>query len=127
VGSFYADKMGLRVMSIRIGNVADKPADKRRLSIWLHPEDLVQLIDIGLTHPDLHNAIVYGASHCERAWWDNTSAHRLGYEPRHHAEDHVDHALGEQAKLDPDPLGDRLQGGGFCSNEFDGDVGRLAD
>jgi uronate dehydrogenase len=124
MGSLFADKHGLRVMSIRIGNVADRPADHRRLSIWLHPEDLVQLISIGLDHPDLHHAIVYGASHCERAWWDNATAFALGYRPRHRAEDHADHAMARQAELDPDPIGDRFQGGGFCSAGFDGDLER---
>ncbi len=115
LGSLYADKHGLGVMSIRIGNVAAKPADLRRLSIWLHPEDLTQLIRIGLDHPEMHNEVVYGASDNARSWWDNEAAFRLGYTPRHQAEDHVDHALAEQAKLTPDPFADRLQGGGFCS------------
>lgn len=124
LGSLYADKHGLRVMSIRIGNVAERPADHRRLSIWLHPEDLMQLIDIGLTHPAIHHAIVYGASHNERAWWDNGAAHALGYRPKHSAEDHVDYAMTEQGKLGPDPVGDRFQGGTFCSDGFTGDVER---
>lgn len=122
VGSYYADKFGMKVMSIRIGNVADKPADLRRLAIWLHPDDLVQLIELGLTHPEIHHSIVYGASHCERAWWDNKTAYDLGYAPQHAAEDHVDYALAEQAKLAADPIGDRLQGGTFCSAEFNGDI-----
>src|SRR5215472_11820570 len=37
VGAFYADKHGLRVTCIRIGNVNDRPLDKRRLAIWLKP------------------------------------------------------------------------------------------
>ena len=53
VGALYADKHGLRVTCIRIGNVDDKPLDKRRLSIWVKPEDLAQLIRIGLEHPDI--------------------------------------------------------------------------
>ena len=35
LGSLYADKHGLRVLCLRIGNVGDKPLDKRRLSIWV--------------------------------------------------------------------------------------------
>ena len=62
LGSLYADKHGLRVLCLRIGNVGDKPLDKRRLSIWISPEDLVQLIRIGLEHPDLRFEIFYGAS-----------------------------------------------------------------
>ncbi|WP_108660545.1 NAD-dependent epimerase/dehydratase family protein [Acuticoccus kandeliae] len=124
IGSLFADKHGLRVMSIRIGNIGYKPADHRRLSIWQHPDDLMQLIGIGLEHPDIHHAIVYGASHNERAWWDNGTAFALGYEPEHHAEDHVAYAMAEQAKLPADPIGDRLQGGGFCSDGFSGDFER---
>ena len=48
VGSLYADKYGAEVMSIRIGNVAERPSDMRRLSIWISPRDFVQLATIGL-------------------------------------------------------------------------------
>ncbi|WMS42589.1 NAD(P)-dependent oxidoreductase [Acuticoccus sp. MNP-M23] len=122
--SLFADKHGMRCMSIRIGNVGTAPLDIRRLSIWLHPEDLVQLIEIGLEHPEIHHAIVYGASHNERTWWDNTSAHSLGYEPKHNAEDHRDHALAEQAKIPAEPVGDLFQGGTFTGDGFDGDLDR---
>ncbi|TVQ38809.1 MAG: NAD(P)-dependent oxidoreductase [Geminicoccaceae bacterium] len=115
LGSLYADKYGLGVLSIRIGNVGSRPLDLRRLSIWLHPEDLAQLCRIGLEHPELHNEVVYGASDNARGWWDNEPAFRLGYAPRHRAEDDAAHALAEQAKLEPDPIGDRFQGGGFCN------------
>ena len=118
--SLYADKHGLRVMSVRIGNIASKPADLRRLAIWLHPEDFVQLIGIGLTHPDVHHSIVYGASHNERAWWDNGTAFALGYTPKHNAEDYREYALAEQSAVGPNPIGDVFQGGTFCADGFSG-------
>lgn len=121
LGALYADKHGLGVLSIRIGNVADAPIDKRRLSIWIHPEDLAQLVRIGLDRPGLGYEVVYGASDNERSWWDNDAAFRLGYRPRHRAEDHLAAALAAQAKLPPDPVGDLFQGGSFCAMEFDGD------
>ncbi len=126
LGSLYADKYGLRVMSIRIGNVADEPADLRRLSIWIHPEDLAQLVRIGLEHPEVRNEIVFGASDNQRCWWDGDAARRLGYRPRHRAEDHARKALAAQAALPPDPVGDRFEGGSFCSLEFAGDVESIA-
>ena len=43
LASLYAFKYGAEVMSIRIGNVAQKPSDIRRLSIWVSPRDLCQL------------------------------------------------------------------------------------
>lgn len=125
MGSLYADKHNVGCLSIRIGNVDYKPADHRRLSIWLHPEDLMQLIRIGLEHPDMHCEIVYGASGNERSWWDNQTARRLGYRPKWKAEDFVDHAMAEQAKLDDDPVGDNFQGGGFCSIGFDGRIEKI--
>lgn len=124
VCAMYADKHGLRCLSIRIGNVAQRPADLRRLSFWLHPEDLMQLVAIGLEHPELHHEVVYGMSDCAMAWWDNAAAHRLGYRPRHRAEDHREHAVAEQGRLAPDPVGDLFEGGGFASAEFDGDLDR---
>ena len=125
LGSLYADKHGLRVLCLRIGNLGDKPLDKRRLSIWLAPEDLTQLVRIGLEHPDLRFEIFYGASYNERAWWDNSRAYELGYRPTGRAEDFREQAFAAQAKLAPDPVGDFFQGGTFCSAEFDGDAGRV--
>jgi uronate dehydrogenase len=119
VGAFYADKHGLRVTCLRIGNVGDAPLDQRRLAIWLKPEDLVQLIRIGLEHRDIHFEIFYGASDNADAWWDNSNARRFGYKPTGKADDFRAAAMVEQAKLPPDPIGDRYQGGPFCSDEYD--------
>jgi uronate dehydrogenase len=121
VGALYADKHGLRVTCIRIGNVNDKPLDRRRLSIWVKPEDLTQLIRIGLEHPDIRFEIFYGASDNKAGWWDNGNARRFGYRPQFRSEDFRDQALVAQAKLPPDPIGDRFQGGPFCSDDYDAD------
>jgi uronate dehydrogenase len=119
LGGLYADKHGLGVLCLRIGNVGDAPVDRRRLAIWVSPEDLAQLVRIGLEHPDLRFEIFYGASFNERSWWDNGRAYTHGYRPTGRAEDYRDAALAEQAKLPPDPVGDFFQGGPFCSAEFD--------
>ena len=119
LGALYADKHGIGVFNIRIGNVADAPVDRRRLAIWISPADLMQLVRIGLEHPDVRYEIVYGASDNARAWWDNRRAHELGYRPTGRSEDHAGRVLGRPEA--PDPVGDRFQGGGFCSQEFDHD------
>jgi len=121
LGALYADKHGLRVTCLRIGNVGDAPIDKRRMSIWLKPEDLVQLIRIGFEHPDIRFEIFYGVSDNEATWWDNSNARRFGYKPQGKAEDFRAQAMAAQAQLPPDPIGDRLQGGAFCSDEYDVD------
>jgi uronate dehydrogenase len=117
VGSLYADKYGAEVMSIRIGNVAERPSDIRRLSIWISPRDFVQLVGIGLDRPGIRHEIVYGMSDNKRAWWDNSNAHRLGYRPEDRSEDFA----AEVEAIDPGPTGnpdvDLHQGGVFCVSE----------
>ena len=127
VGSLYADKHGLGVTCLRIGNFGERPLDHRRLAIWLKPEDLVQLCRIGLDHPDIHFEIFYGASYNERAWWDNHRAYDLGYRPTGRGEDHRAHAMAEQARMPADPVSDFYQGGTFCGMEFSGDKSRIVD
>ena len=122
--SLYADKHGMRCLSIRIGNVAEQPDDIRKMSLWLHPDDLMQQCVIGLEHPKLHNAVVFGVSDNARGFWDNKVAFDLGYRPQFRAEDYLAAAEEGQANLDPDPIGDRFVGGGFAAKEFDGDVER---
>jgi len=124
LGALYADKYRLRVLCLRIGNVGERPLDKRRLSIWIKPEDLAQLCRIGLEHPDLRYEIFYGASYSERSWWDNSAAYAFGYRPTGRAEDYREEAMAAQAKLPDDPIGDFYQGGSFCSAEFGGDSTR---
>jgi uronate dehydrogenase len=121
VGALYADKHGLRVTCVRIGNVNDMPLDKRRLSIWIKPEDLAQLVRIGLEHPDIRFEVFYGSSDNNAGWWDNSNARRFGYRPQFRSQDFEAQALTEQAKLPADPIGDRFQGGPFCSDEYDAD------
>jgi uronate dehydrogenase len=124
LGALYADKHGMAVTCLRIGNVGARPIDVRRLSIWISPEDLVQLMQIGLEHPEIRFEILYGASDNAASWWDNSRARKLGYRPTSKAEDHRAHAEAEQAKVGPDAIGDIFQGGAFCSMEFTGDAKR---
>jgi len=119
LGALYADKHGLRVTCIRIGNVNDKPLDKRRLSIWVKPDDLAQLVRVGLEHPDIHFEIFYGASDNDAGWWDNSNARRFGYHPQFRSQDFRAEAMAAQANLPLDPIGERFQGGPFCSDEYD--------
>jgi uronate dehydrogenase len=120
LGALYAYKFGLRVTCLRIGNVADAPIDERRLSIWVAPGDLVQLVRIGLEHPEIRFEVLWGASDNARGWWDNERAFELGYKPRGRSEAYRDQALAAQSKLAQDPIGDHYQGGTFCSDGYEG-------
>ncbi len=116
LGALYSDKFGLRIANIRIGNVGFEPIDRRRMSIWLHPEDLFQLVMIGLEHPEIRYETMYGMSDNVRGWWDNRRAQELGYVPKHASESFAAKVL---AKTEPsDPIADNYQGGAFCALEY---------
>jgi uronate dehydrogenase len=115
LGSLYADKYGMEVFLMRIGNVNPQPLDKRRLSIWLSPRDLAQLVSIGIDHPDIRFEIVYGVSGNKRSWYDNSNAERLGYRPLDNSEKYAEEIL---AKEKPgDALAELYQGGLFVAVE----------
>ena len=103
LGALYAHKYGAEVLSIRIGNVIGEPSDRRRLAIWQSPRDFVQLVRIGLEHPDIRHEIVYGMSDNKRAWWDNRNAYRLGYRPMDRSEDHAEKVLANDKGPSGDP------------------------
>jgi uronate dehydrogenase len=115
LGSLYADKYGMEVFCMRIGNVNPAPIDKRRLSLWFSPRDLAQLVSIGIEHPEIRFEIVYGISGNKRAWYDNSNAHRLGYRPQDDSEMHAAQVLAREKP--GDPVAERYQGGVFCVAE----------
>ncbi|MDH5579675.1 MAG: NAD(P)-dependent oxidoreductase [Betaproteobacteria bacterium] len=115
LGSLYADKYGMQVFCMRIGNVNPKPIDKRRLSIWFSPRDLAQLVTIGIEHPDIRFEIVYGISGNQRAWYDNANAFRLGYRPQDDSEKFAAEVLARETP--GDAVAEKFQGGVFCVAE----------
>jgi uronate dehydrogenase len=124
LGSLYANKYGMEVLCMRIGNVTMAPPDKRRLSNWISPADLARLVGVGIDHPDIRFEIVYGVSGNTRSWYDNSNALRLGYRPQDDAESYAAAVL---AKEQPgDPRAELYQGGNFVFAEIGGDPSRLA-
>ncbi len=130
LGAFFADKYALRVLCIRIGSAEPQPVDRRRLSIWLSPRDLAQLVTIGVRKPDLRYAVVYGVSDNARSFYDASESDRLGYKPLDRAEDYA------AAILERDPYppigaalspGEFAQGGSFVEGEFVGRPDRLSE
>jgi len=123
LGSLYADKYGMQVFCMRIGNVTIAPPDKRRLSNWISPRDFAELVCVGIEHPDIRFEIVYGVSANTRTWYDNSNASRLGYQPRDDAETYAAEIL---AKEKPgDARAELYQGGNFVFAEIGGDPNRI--
>jgi len=116
LGSLYADKYGMEIFNIRIGNVNPQPIDKRRLAIWISPRDLAQLVTIGIEHPQVRFEIVYGISGNKRAWYDNSNAYRLGYKPQDDSERFAADVLARE-KPATDARAEQFQGGAFVTAE----------
>jgi len=119
VGSLYANKYGLEVFCMRIGNVNTTPVDQRRLSIWISPRDLAQLIRIGVDHPAIKFEVVYGVSNNTRSWYDNSNAARLGYRPQDDSEPFAAEVLAKH-RDDANPDVEIYQGGTFVALETGG-------
>jgi uronate dehydrogenase len=116
LGRLYTDKYGMEMFMIRIGNVHPFPLDKRRLSIWISPRDIAQLVSIGIDRPGIKFEIVYGISRNRRAWYDNSNAYRLGYQPQDDAETHAAEVLARE-KPAGDATAELYQGGIFTVAE----------
>jgi uronate dehydrogenase len=123
LGSLYADKYGMEVVCMRIGNVTPRPTDKRRLSIWISPRDLAQLVSIAIDRSGIRFEIVYGISGNKRRWYDNANAGRLGYRPQDDSEPYAGEVL-KTEKPGADPRTELYQGGTFVLAEHGGDPTR---
>lgn len=121
LAALYAYKHGIAALCIRIGSSFPEPLDARQLSTWMSFDDLIRMIDVGLT-ADFTYEIVYGVSDNPRSFWDNSNAERLGYLPADSA-DRFDAALA--GKRSGDPIAELTQGGTFSSTEFTGDPDAL--
>jgi uronate dehydrogenase len=116
LAQLHADKHGVRAFGIRIGHCSEAPRDARMLANWIHPEDLAQLIGVGLT-AEYRCEIVYGVSDNRASWYDNRRAESLGYRPRHSADRWAAALAGV---VEDDPVARRFQGGAFAAADHVG-------
>ena len=116
LASLYADRYGMEMFCMRIGNVNNAPIDRRRLAIWISARDMAQLVTIGIERPNLRFEIVYGISDNARTWFNNANAHRLGYRPQDRSEKYAKEILKRDGPPGTSPA-DIYQGGGHCMSE----------
>ena len=103
----YWDKHGIEGISIRIGTSMGRPPENfRMLSTWLSGDDLTQLIMQCITVPDIGYMAVWACSNNDRAYWDNTGAGKLGFEPKDNAEDHRETLRAQGVDVDSPDRGD---------------------
>ncbi|WEK48762.1 MAG: NAD(P)-dependent oxidoreductase [Candidatus Kaistia colombiensis] len=121
LAALYAYKHGIAALCIRIGSAYAEPADARQLSTWMSFDDLLRMVEIGLS-ADYTYEIVYGVSDNSRSFWNNANAERLGYRSGDSADRFIAALAG---RTTDDPIAERTQGGSFSSLEFSGDPDAL--
>jgi hypothetical protein len=113
LGSVYADRFGMRIVSARIMTFDDRPHSVRALGTWLSPADLVRLLLAARQAPSGHS-IVWGISRNTRRPVSLEAGRRIGYEPVDDAEHWADALaadLGLASAAELPPVGDEPLGG----------------
>lgn len=110
--ALYAHRLGIKALSIRIGNADEQVADSRRQHIWVSGRDLAQLIRIGFEHPEITHDVVYGVSRCPTPFFENARAAELGYTPLDSALDHISPTFIEREAM-PVASGPDFVGGAY--------------
>ncbi|NUT70982.1 NAD(P)-dependent oxidoreductase [Pseudarthrobacter sp. C4D7] len=87
LGSLYADKYGMKVVSARIGTGGERPENSRTLGSWLSPADSFRLVQATLSDagaPGHH--VVWAVSANTRGWANLEAGRAIGFEPQDDAE-----------------------------------------
>lgn len=116
LAALYAYKHDVKGFCMRIGSCFVEPKDERMVASWMSFADWERLVRTGL-EADYQYEIVYGISRNARAWWDNSNAFRLGYDPQDDGEVFASQLKGVGAG---NPLNDDFIGGVYVSPEFTG-------
>ena len=109
---FYFDRYGVETACVRIGSCFPEPRDRRMLITWLSYRDLTDLVRCCLAAPRVGHTVVYGVSKNRDAWWDNSGAAHLAFEPRDSSEPWRERIESQPAAESADPA-TQYQGAGF--------------
>jgi len=117
---FYYEKYGIESLGIRIGRCEDLPSDERMLATWVHPDDLAEIVRLGI-QCQVEADILYGISNNSKAMCSNPVSARLLYKPQHSADDYVLDVNSSQPQSQTSWL---FQGGPYAENGYVGDKAR---
>ncbi|AMM20347.1 hypothetical protein AX769_09515 [Frondihabitans sp. PAMC 28766] len=85
LGSLFADRYGMTIVSARIGSFLDEPDlrdEGRPLATWLSPADFGRLIEATAALDEPGHRIVWGMSDNFPSWFDLSEGRAIGFEPR---------------------------------------------
>lgn len=86
LGSLYADRFGMRIVSARIMTFGAEPDTTRSLSTWLSPADMLRLVEAAATTEAPGHHIVWGVSNNTRRLVPLEPGHRIGFFPEDDSE-----------------------------------------
>lgn len=81
LGSLYADRFGMSVVSARICTFQEEPGDGRAITQWLSPADMARLVEATLRLDDHAHHIVWGVSANAPGWFSLEAGDAIGYRP----------------------------------------------
>lgn len=90
LASLYADRFGLSVFVLRLGDFCPEPPGEWALHSWLSPDDCGRLVEACLNTAATGYHVLWGISRNARRWWSLSEGERIGYHPRDNAEDYAD-------------------------------------
>ncbi len=86
LASLYADRYGMTVFALRLGDCAPEPPGEWALHSWLSPDDCGRLIEACLTADVTGYRALWGVSRNTRRWWSLAEGEAIGYCPRDDSE-----------------------------------------
>jgi uronate dehydrogenase len=106
----FHDRYAITSVSLRIGTWRHLPIDQRSLATWLSPDDMVQLAERGLLHPNPGALVVNAYSNNTRLKVSRENWDFLGYAPKDDAETHRDMLRAQGIDVDSIDIGGIGQG-----------------
>lgn len=116
LGRLYWDKHGIETAAIRINSFLERPQERRNLSTWLSPRDMLALTRACLDVPELGFRILAGISGNTRAWMTDEGWAEVGYTPQDNAEDYAAEVGGKHG--DEGDITEQRQGGVFVGKAY---------
>ncbi len=86
LGSLYADRFSMVVVSARIAAFVPQPQDVRGLSLWCSPADLARLVRACEEFSESGHRVVWGVSANSRDWVRPDAGNTIGFHPHDDAE-----------------------------------------
>ncbi|KRC59217.1 NAD-dependent dehydratase [Agromyces sp. Root81] len=82
LGSVFADRFGMTIVSARIGSFGRRPAGPRGLAQWCSPGDAARLMEAVIAREEPGHTIVWAVSDNSPGWFPLDAGRSIGFEPR---------------------------------------------